>query len=122
MYMPSKYMAWKKQFALLARVASYHKQEGRLCVSIVCAFVPPKSCNKKEYEARIESGTPVPDLDNCIKAIADAIQDAGLFDNDSQICKIVAEKKYAAQGGVWVTIEPYESCRFTQASTSLGSK
>ena len=104
-YMPPSYVAWKKQFALLAGVARQPKQEGRLSVSIVCSFVPPKSCSKNEYEARIERGIPVPDLDNCLKAINDALQDAGLFDNDTQICKIVAEKKYAAQGGVWVTIE-----------------
>jgi Holliday junction resolvase RusA-like endonuclease len=105
MYMPSNYMEWKKEFAFMAHLRGQPKQNGRLSVSIVCAVVPPKSCSKNEYAARIEGGIPSGDVDNYGKSVLDALQDAGLFDDDKQVCKLVVEKKYAAQGGVWVTIE-----------------
>jgi crossover junction endodeoxyribonuclease RusA len=47
------------------------------------------------------------DLDNITKALLDSLQNAGLFENDSQIDRLLIERKSVVKGGwIIVTIEP----------------
>ena len=49
-----------------------------------------------------------PDLDNLNKAVIDAMQDAGVYTDDSIIIKLSSEKKYCAPGekeGAFISIE-----------------
>lgn len=39
------------------------------------------------------------DIDNCCKAILDSCQDAGIFDDDQQITKLVVERGGQIKGG-----------------------
>jgi Holliday junction resolvase RusA-like endonuclease len=106
-YMPKTYTAWKKEFIKLGKLCDQTSQQGRLSVFITCDVEPPISCSKKEREARLRDGVPAGDLDNHIKSILDAMQEAGVFANDNQVVKLVAEKKYAPKQGVTVKIAPY---------------
>jgi len=49
------------------------------------------------------------DIDNCAKAILDSLQDAGVFDNDSQVWKLTIERGIRQTGGGCVVmIEEYK--------------
>ena len=49
------------------------------------------------------------DISNSIKGIEDSLQDAGLFDNDQQVCKITIERGSKIKGGgCQVTIKEYQ--------------
>jgi crossover junction endodeoxyribonuclease RusA len=39
------------------------------------------------------------DIDNCIKPILDALQDAGVFDDDVQVQKVTIERGLPMKGG-----------------------
>jgi len=39
------------------------------------------------------------DIDNCAKAILDSLQDAGVFDDDSQVWKLNIERGISKKGG-----------------------
>ena len=48
------------------------------------------------------------DISNSVKGIEDSLQDAGLFDNDKQVCKITIERGEKIKGGgCEVTITEY---------------
>jgi len=48
------------------------------------------------------------DISNSIKGIEDAMQDAGLFNNDQQVCKITIERGGKIKGGgCVVTVKKY---------------
>lgn len=52
------------------------------------------------------------DLDNRVKAVQDALQEAGLFDNDSQIDHLEVKRGTIVQGGKCeVLIGVIESCQ-----------
>ena len=50
--------------------------------------------------------TQVPDLDNLAKLILDAMQDAGVLENDSFASSIEISKSWGPKGGVMVLMEP----------------
>lgn len=68
-------------------------------------FAVPKSASKKAKDDMIVFGRPtkVPDLDNCIKALCDALQGVA-FNNDSQVCQITINKFWSNNAWVEVTI------------------
>jgi crossover junction endodeoxyribonuclease RusA len=75
--------AYKNLIRRFALIWKKPKLTGRLSIHIQ-AFPPDKRAR---------------DLDNLIKITCDALQDAGLFENDSQIDKIFIERKEQAKGG-----------------------
>lgn len=44
------------------------------------------------------------DIDNCAKAVLDSLQDAGVFDNDSQVWKLTIERGIKHTGGSCVVM------------------
>ena len=49
------------------------------------------------------------DISNSIKGIEDALQDAGMFDNDQQVWKITIQRgKQKKGGGCVVTIKEFQ--------------
>ncbi len=68
----------------------------------------PCSCPQEVLEGRPEPHTSPPDLDNVLKAAADALQLAHVIEDDRMISAITATKVYAAvdeEPGVRVTLE-----------------
>jgi len=46
----------------------------------------------------------MPDLDKLVRCVSDAITDAGLWNDDGQVCSIVAAKRWATPPGVKITV------------------
>lgn len=113
-YTPKKTVEYEKavrQAFLDTKQDGYHNGEA-LCVYMTFAFSVPKSYSKKKRVACLEGKichTKKPDIDNCIKAVLDAIQgEGGAFSDDSQIINVVAEKHYAEEPFVSVGIRSVE--------------
>lgn len=79
------------------------------------AEIPVKSATKFSMafvfptDKAVRHGKPhtqVPDLDNLAKLILDAMQDAGVLENDSFVSSIELSKSWGPKGGVMVLMEP----------------
>jgi Holliday junction resolvase RusA-like endonuclease len=71
-FMPKAYMDWKKEFAVHAKAALSPIRRMLGNVEVYVTFTTP-------------TGNCRSDLDNCFGSVADALQDAGVIDNDRQI-------------------------------------
>lgn len=69
------------------------KISGAIEAKFIVVFQRPKYMMTKKYQDTLILHTKRPDLDNVIKAIMDALN--SILDDDSQICKISAEKYYS---------------------------
>lgn len=71
--------------------------------------------NRSRAQRVLRSDAPVnvattPDLDKLIRAIGDAATAAGVWRDDAQVVRIVAEKRYSSEGdgpGAFILIEPW---------------
>jgi Holliday junction resolvase RusA-like endonuclease len=74
-------------------------------VRLTVAFYLPRP---KSLAKRVTAHTKTPDVDKCIRALSDALTRV-VFQDDAQICDLVAMKRYAAPGAipyVDVRVEP----------------
>ena len=71
--------------------------KGPLTVTMLFTFVKPKS-SKRDYP------TVRPDLDNIIKSVTDGLNNIA-WEDDSQICRLIAEKQYGCHERVYVLIQ-----------------
>jgi Holliday junction resolvase RusA-like endonuclease len=74
-------------------------------VRLTVAFYLPRP---KSLAKRVTAHTKTPDVDKCIRALSDALTKV-VFQDDAQICDLVAMKRYAPPGGipyVDVRVEP----------------
>ena len=95
----------KKEFVLKA---SYKKPakplEGALRMQLAFYFARPKNHYRTgRFSKELKSGVPywhttVPDLDNLEKMVADALEMAGFYKNDSYIAQKQSEKIYCDLG------------------------
>lgn len=79
------------------RMAGAPPFQGPLQVHIAIDVVPPASWSQKKRAlalVRATAPTGKPDLDNCVKLIADALNGL-VWQDDKQIVRLVAEKRYA---------------------------
>ncbi|TPL94791.1 RusA family crossover junction endodeoxyribonuclease [Mesorhizobium sp. B2-3-10] len=91
---PKTYTAWKKQAeADIRRLATAH-YAGRVCVVIECVECPPRSDTHKRREERLQSGWPRGDVDNLAKAVLDAMTQAGVWGDDTQVVTLTCSKRY----------------------------
>lgn len=93
-----------------ARSAMYGREpfDGPVKVNVLIELEPPKSWSKKKAEAALsQKRKPVskPDLDNFLKLLLDSMNRI-IYADDSQVCSIVAEKKYGPKSRAIVTVEP----------------
>lgn len=71
---------------------------GPIHLDIDCYFERPKSLSRKKDPDGPIRHTAKPDRDNLDKAVLDALKEAGLFKDDSQVCDGAVRKWYAAKG------------------------
>ena len=104
-YYPNDYLAWEEELSKMLLPGVVRKHSGPVKLEATFAFPIPSSCTKKERDARLEQGwhTQKPDLDNLLKA-ADCLNHIGLWDDDCQVCQIVAEKRWSLVGYIAVTV------------------
>ena len=91
--MPPAYREWQRTFVW--RTTGQHRGEcfGSLAISVTY---------------RTASGNMRPDVDNAAGAVLDALQDAGVIANDSQVRRLLVEvvKAPRSEVGITVTITP----------------
>lgn len=109
----SKYLpAWRSAITETAREACQDQQweilHGPVELQVAFYLQRPASISRTK---RPEPIVP-PDIDKLVRAIGDGISDAGgIWDDDSQIVKVVAWKRYAdeMQTGAFIQIAPYDT-------------
>jgi Holliday junction resolvase RusA-like endonuclease len=94
----AKLKPWRDQVADVAGTAAQGVTiTGAVEVRADFELVRPVS-SKRRYPAIR------PDVDKYVRALLDGLTDSGLIKDDGQVVRIVAEKKYALQPGVRVTV------------------
>ena len=110
-YTPKKTKDFENDIRFAFNVSNCEKvpvysKETSIVAYMVFAFGVPKSYSKKKREACLlgeVAHTKKPDIDNCIKAVLDALV-GGAFEDDSQVVTIYAQKIYAEEPYVDVKI------------------
>ncbi|MES0032723.1 RusA family crossover junction endodeoxyribonuclease [Mesorhizobium sp. M0040] len=77
---------------------------GRLSVVIECEEMPPKSDSNKQRQARLKGGWPR-DVDNRTKSVLDAMRAAGVWLDDSEVVRLVVEKRYGPFDRALIKVE-----------------
>lgn len=91
-YYPKAYKDWKEDAeAKLSEVAAELRREGPLCLFIVFRVTKPRTSKLTH---------PSPDIDNYLKSFMDAATKAGLWEDDKQVVRVVAEKAWAPEGSI----------------------
>ena len=83
--------------------------EGRVKINIIAYLKIPKSVKKQEVEKMLNneiSPLKKPDIDNIIKVVLDALNKF-IINDDIQVSKIEAEKRYALEEKICIKIEEY---------------
>lgn len=110
MYTPATTRAYEQRVAIAAReaMAKAPTMDGPLSVSIEITMPIPVSWSKRKQAdalAGLVMPTGRPDLDNLIKALADACNWI-VWRDDAQIVRLMAEKRYGEQPGAVVSVIP----------------
>jgi Holliday junction resolvase RusA-like endonuclease len=108
-YTPATAKVWKGLVASAAKpfIAS-GPLLGALRLSLAFRFARPKTHLKPDGTLRKGARhhhTTKPDADNLAKAVMDALTDAGLWNDDTQVVELNVTKTYAATEGVSVSVE-----------------
>lgn len=109
-YDPDRSRLWKKAATKFLRDQMKANQlapmTGPLKLYYEAIFEPPKSYSKDKREQALAGEllyTKPPDLDNLLKIVLDAMNGI-VFEDDKQVRKIQAEKKYGPANMIKVTI------------------
>lgn len=107
---PAKSREYKQIVSVMARQKMERDgrplMEGPLRLYVDVYRVPPKSMGKRKggNAATLHLGIHTkPDLDNYIKLVSDALNGV-VFADDSQICQIVASKRYSDKPGIVIEV------------------
>ena len=84
-----------------------NRLSGALRVILRFGIPIPKSISKKKRE-QLQYVTKKPDIDNLTKAVLDAINNAGLWEDDSQIASLQVKKIYSEEPRCLITIREVE--------------
>lgn len=106
-YTPDKTINYENLVKMQYCIGDSPKFDGAVKATVILYFPIPKSTSKKKY-AQMISGeirhTKKPDVDNCLKAIFDALNGIA-YDDDSQIVEVIASKWYSENPGAKVKLE-----------------
>lgn len=106
---------WRAAIQLAAHGAKNGDREpytGPVELYVVFSFLRPKShlttrgaLRKGVHMAHVTR----PDLDKLVRAVKDALTQASVWRDDSQVVAVRALKEYGPEPGAWVTISTWES-------------
>lgn len=98
-YNPDTADGWKKAIWVQAtRVRPTTPYDGPVRVDAEFYFARPQRLEARKYPARPMLHTAKPDRDNLDKALLDALTEAGIFNDDAQVCAGGLAKFYVARG------------------------
>jgi len=107
---PSTTMEWRAIVTGAATKAMKKKKwrthDGPIILGLVFTFARPKSMPKWQRE-HVEKFNGA-DLDKLCRAIGDALGDAGVYTDDRQIQRIVAEKRFGDTQGAHIVVTALE--------------
>lgn len=116
-YTPDGYARWKAYAAAVIRLAARGVTLPDGPLELVLTVTHPRPATRPQHVSPEAWATRmiVPaitrsDLDNHVKAVADALQDSGMLDNDNRIAHIVASSWYAGTSeaqGVRLALGPW---------------
>ena len=124
-YMPQRYREWKKAAAeeLRGQWGDAEPMAGPVAVELVFWFARPKSRCRVKLRDIVVPRTGRGDLDNAVKSVLDAIQDAGIFANDSQVSSINASQWEAElEPWIYIAVEPAEEFPRAQCQKVLSTE
>ena len=94
-----KLRPWREAVTRMARASWLDRPqiEGPVQIGLVFVFERPVSVKRRLPSV-------FPDLDKLVRAIGDGVTEAGIWKDDGQVIRIVAEKVYGAAPGVHVSV------------------
>lgn len=94
-----KLKPWRSEITRIARASGLDRPQmlGPVRLDVVFVFERPVSVKRRLPAV-------APDLDKLIRAIGDGITDAGVWKDDGQVIRIVAEKVYGDAPGAHVSV------------------
>jgi crossover junction endodeoxyribonuclease RusA len=117
-YTPGTAEAWKSAIAVAARPHIPQRPiTGGVALSVLFRIERPKSHYGSGRNAEVlRSAAPrfhaqKPDVDNLIKAVMDALSIIGIWEDDTQACRLIVEKRWATlaeRPGATIDIEELE--------------
>ena len=97
-YTPAETVSFERTVGMIANPHFPQPIDGPVRLTVVATFAPPASWSKKKTAAMLHRPhTQRPDIDNCVKAVADGLNRIAWAD-DGQVAEIVAKK-------VWGSVE-----------------
>jgi Holliday junction resolvase RusA-like endonuclease len=107
MYTPATTLAYESQIARLAEIArgDWPVMATPMSLRVIAHHPIPVSWSKKKQQLAL-AGACIPgkpDLDNVAKAVLDALNGV-IYEDDKQVIKLVAEKKYSLDPRVEVYV------------------
>ncbi|MFE2772256.1 RusA family crossover junction endodeoxyribonuclease [Microbacterium resistens] len=90
---------WRETVTRIARASWLDRPQivGPARLDLVFVFARPATVKRRLPSV-------APDLDKLVRAIGDGVTDAGIWKDDGQVIRIVAEKVYGAAPGVHVSV------------------
>ena len=94
-----KLRPWRSEVTRIARASWLDRGQltGPVRLDLVFVFERPVSVKRARPSV-------FPDLDKLVRAVGDGVTDAGIWKDDGQVIRIVAEKVYGAAPGVHVSV------------------
>jgi len=106
MYTPAETVSYERQVGQIAAQHFTKPLDGPVRLEVVAVFQPPKSWSKRKTEEMLHRHhTQKPDLDNCFKAIKDALNRIAWGD-DSQVSEMSGRKMWGLHNQTVVFISP----------------
>lgn len=102
-YNPPKYTQHKKELAELLKKTGIAK--GNYEYVRMHFYFPYPTAQPNKDRVDLAPMNKKYDIDNLVKSFLDAMQDAGIVDNDSMICGIYAEKVFTVEKKGWIEFE-----------------
>lgn len=94
---------WRALVTDAARqLAGNYEPNTALVVGLLALVERPASAAKRVHPTTRSSG----DIDKHLRMLADALDDAGVYDDDSRIVTVIARKAYSARAGAVIYIAP----------------
>jgi Holliday junction resolvase RusA-like endonuclease len=107
-YTPEATVAYEGLVKLAAHRAMAGRElyQGAVWMQVSIVMPIPKSAPKARRERMLSGAlrpTTKPDIDNCMKAVADGLNGVA-FHDDSQISDLTVTRRYGETPGVWVSL------------------
>lgn len=108
-YTPSETVSYERQVGSIAAAHFPAPLEGPVRLTVEATFGLPASWSKKKQAAHLgRPHTQGKDLDNCVKAISDALNRIAYAD-DGQVAELVARKLWGETAETRVTVEALDA-------------